>query len=192
MGHLILHLATWILSRLANSKDRESLVGDLAEEHAVRARATSPAAAFKWRLRQVCASTLPLLWYRLTRTAWISTLGVALLAYIAVAVVEFGANRMILRSLRMGTQTYTPLELIITVPAVVLIGYFAARCRRRAATVLGLMMLPVVIAVTLSSTEHTPVWYRIVYFIVGPASAFIGEGLRSAAERRGLASFPPA
>jgi hypothetical protein len=192
MRHLILHIATWILSRLANAEDRESLVGDLAEEYAARANATSPSAAFQWQLRQVCASTFPLLWCRFTRTAWISTLGVALLAYIAVGVVEFGANWAILRSLPTGTQTYTPLELLITVPAVVLIGYFAARYRRRAAFVLGVMMLLVVTAMTLSSTEHMPLWYRIVYFFVGPASAFIGGGLRSAAERRGLASFPPA
>jgi hypothetical protein len=188
--HLILRIATWILARLAQADDRESLLGDLTEEHALRANATSSSAAFKWQLRQIYASTSALLRYRLTRTAWISTLGVALLAYIAVGVVEFTANWAILRSLPTGTHTYTPLELIVTVPAVVLIGYFAARYRRRAAIVLGVMMLLVVTAMTLSNTEHMPLWYRIVYFFVGPASAFIGGGLRSAAERKDLASFP--
>jgi hypothetical protein len=191
MRHLILRIATWILSRLATARDRESLVGDIAEEYVARANATSPAAAFKWQLRQICASASPLLWFRLTRTAWLATLGVALLAYIAVAVVEFTANWAILRALPTGTRTYTPLELLITVPAVAVIGYFAARFRRSAATVLGVMMLPVVTAMMLTGTEHMPLWYRIVYFVVGPASAFMGGRLRSATERKGLASFPP-
>jgi uncharacterized membrane protein AbrB (regulator of aidB expression) len=192
MRHLILRIATWMLSRLAKAQDRESLVGDLTEEYIARANATAPSAAFKWQLRQICASASPLLWLRLTRTAWISTLGVALLAYIAVAVVEFTANWAILRALPRGARTYTPLELLITVPAVVVIGYFAARFRRGAATVLGVMMLPVVTAMVLTTTEHMPLWYRIVYFVVGPAAAFMGGRLRSATERKGLASFPPA
>jgi hypothetical protein len=190
MHHLILRIATWILSRLANAKDRESLVGDLTEEYAARATATSRSAAFKWQLRQVIASAVPLLWSRLMRSAWISTLGVALVAYIAVGVVEFTANRVMVRFLAMGAHAYTPLELLITVPAVVVIGYFAARFRRRAATVLGVMMLPVVTAVILTSTEHMPLWYQIVYFLVGPAAACMGGRLRAAAERKGLASFP--
>ncbi|HTC43627.1 MAG TPA: hypothetical protein VK696_01125 [Steroidobacteraceae bacterium] len=190
MRHLILHIATWLLSRLANAGDRESLAGDLTEEHAALANSTSPSAAFKWQLRQVCASIAPLVWSRLTRTAWISTLGVALAAYIAVGVVEFTANWAIVRSLAAGTGTYTPLELIITVPAVALIAYFAARLRRGAAGVLGVMMLPVVTAMMLSGAEHMALWYRIVYFVVGPAAAFAGGALRRAVERKALASFP--
>jgi hypothetical protein len=190
MRHLILGIATWVLSRLAHAQDRESLVGDLTEEHVARANATSASAAFKWQLRQVCASISPLLWSRLTRATWISTLGVALVAYIGVGVVEFTANWAILRALP-GTRTYTPLELIVTVPAVVLIGYFAARFSRGAAALLGVMMLLVVTAMLLLSTEHMPLWYRMVYFCVGPASAFMGGRLRAATEGKDLASFPP-
>jgi hypothetical protein len=95
-----------------------------------------------------------------------------------------------LRFLAAGAHAYTPLELLITVPAVVVIGYFAARFRRRAATVLGVMMLPVVTVMMLTSTEHMALWYQIVYFLVGPAAAFTGGRLRSAAERTALASFP--
>jgi Solute carrier family 35 len=191
MRHLILRIATWILSRLAQAEHRESLVGDLTEEYALRANATSSSAACNWQLRQIYASTSSLLWYRLAHAAWISTLGVALLAYIVVGVVEFTANWAILHALPTGTRTYTPLELIITVPAVMLIGYFAARFRRAAAAVLGVMMLLVVTAMMLSSTEHMPLWYQIVYFWVGPAAAFIGGRLRAATARKGLASFPP-
>jgi hypothetical protein len=174
-----LHLATWILSRLATAGEREPLIGDLTEEYALRANAASPSAALKWYLQQVCASVPPLLWARLTRGAWISTLGVALLAYIAVGVVEFTVNLAISRSLETGAYTYNPLALIIMFPTVVLIGYSAERFRRRAAIVLGAMMLLVVTLMMLLSAERMPAWFRIAYFVVGPAAAFIGSALRS-------------
>jgi hypothetical protein len=179
MRHRALHLATWILSRLIPEGEREPLVGDLTEEYALRANAASPSAALKWYLQQVCASVPPLLWTRLTRTAWISTLGVALLAYFAVGVVEFTVNWAISRSPETGTYTYNPLALVIMFPTVMLIGYSAERLRRRAAVVLGAMMLLVVTLMMCSSTEPMPGWFRIAYFFVGPAAAFIGSALRS-------------
>jgi hypothetical protein len=40
-------------------------------------------------------------------------------------------------------------------------------------------MLLAVTVMTASTTESTPTWYRIAYFFVGPAAAFIGSALRS-------------
>jgi hypothetical protein len=174
-----LHLATWAFSWLAPRSQRAALLGDLAEEYALRASATSASEACKWYLRQLCTSAAPLLWSRLTRTAWIATLGVALCAYIAVGVVEFIVNWAIASSSATDTAAYDPLGLIITFPMVVLIGYFAAQFRRRAAIVLGAIMLLNVTAIMLWSTETMPAWYRIAYFLVGPAATFIGSALRS-------------
>jgi hypothetical protein len=56
MRHPILHLAMWIISRLVRGIDRESLLGDLAEECALRASASSSSAAHRWCLRQAFAS----------------------------------------------------------------------------------------------------------------------------------------
>jgi hypothetical protein len=61
----------------------------------------------------------------------------------------------------------------------VLIGYFAAWFRPGAAVVLAAMMLLSVTAITLWATESMPTWYRIAYFLVGPAATFIGNALRS-------------
>jgi hypothetical protein len=179
MHHRGLHVATWLLSQVVPEGERESLVGDLIEEYALRANAASSSAALKWYLRQVCTSAPPLLWARLRRASWISTLGVALLAYFAVGVVEFIVNWGLSISPGIGTVAYRPLGLFITCPFVVLIGYFAARVRRRAAIALGAMMLLVVTAMTLGTSESLPPWYRIAFFIVGPAAAFFGSALRS-------------
>lgn len=174
-----LHLAMWTFSWLAPRSQREALMGDLAEEYALRANATSASAACRWYLRQICASVAPLLWSRLTRTAWLATLGVALCAYIAVGVVEFLVSWAIATPPASGAAAFDPLGLIITFPMVVLIGYLAARFRRRAAIVLGAIMLLNVTAMMIWSTEAMPRWYRIAYFLVGPAATFIGSALRS-------------
>lgn len=173
----------WAFSWLAPRSEREALMGDLEEEYALRANAASASAACKWYLRQVCASAAPLLWTRLTRTTWISTLGVALFAYIAVGVVELIVNWALAYSSVTGTVAYNPVGMFVTFPIVVLIGYFAARFRRAAPIVLGAIMLLTVTAMTLWSTERTPAWYTIAYFVVGPAATLIGSALRSRRRR---------
>jgi hypothetical protein len=179
MRHHTLHWAAWTLSRLAPRSQREALMGDLAEEYALRASATSAAEAGNWYRRQLWASAVPLLWSTLSRTAWMATLGVALCAYFAVAVVELLVHWTIASSSAAGTAAYDPVGLLITFPMVVLIGYFAARLRRRAAIVLGAIMLLNVTAIMLWSNEAMPHWYRIAYFLVGPTATLLGSAVRS-------------
>src|SRR5215831_7344658 len=130
MRHRALIVAIWILSRLVPASEREPLVGDLAEEYALRENAASASAARRWCLQQVCSSAPPLLWARLTRITWIATLGVALLAYIAVSIVEMIVNWAISTSSPTNAAAYNPLDMLITFPIVVLIVYFAAGFRR--------------------------------------------------------------
>jgi hypothetical protein len=184
MHHPALRAATWIFSWLVPKDVREPLMGDLAEEYAQRVKAVSASAALMWYLRQVCASAPPLLWTRLTRAAWLSTLGVALLAYIACGVVDFFVKKAIPNWTENGTFAPNPLGLIVTFPMVVLIAYFAERLRRRAAIVLGAMMLLVITAMTVSMNESSPLWFRIAWFVLGPAAALIGTVLASFTQRR--------
>jgi drug/metabolite transporter (DMT)-like permease len=170
-----LPLLTWVFTRFVPKGDREPLIGDLAEEYELRARTTSSSAASRWYLRQICASIPPLLWARFTRATWPATLGVALLAYFAVGVVQY----MIQRAIANSTATfYGPLPLIIVFPIVVLIGYLAERIRPRSAVVMGTLMLLAITAMTLWASEGAPLWYRAAYFVVGPAAAFAGAVLQ--------------
>jgi hypothetical protein len=77
-----------VYATLVPKGDREPLIGDFAEEYALRANAASSSAALKWYLLQICASIPSLLWLRLTRAMWPGTLGVALLVYFVVGVVQ--------------------------------------------------------------------------------------------------------
>jgi hypothetical protein len=179
-----IYVATWILSRFVPEGERDALVGDLIEEHALRAATTSSSAALRWCLQQVCASVPPLLCARLRRAVWIATFGVALLAYTAVGDVEWIVNRMIPSSPGIGTAANMLLGLLIPFPMVALIAYVAARFSPRAPIVLGVIMLLMVTLMTLTSAERIPTWYRIAYFLVGPAAAFIGSALRAAAVKK--------
>jgi hypothetical protein len=176
MRNPALHAATWIFSWLVPKEVREPLMGDLAEEYAFRVKAASSSAALRWYLQQIFASIPPLIWTRLTRTAWLSTLGVALLAYFSVGVVQI----IIRWAISSTSETrYNPLDLIVIFPIVVFIGYLAERLRCRAAIVLGAMMLIAITAMTVWASEAAPLWYRLAWFFVGPAAAFIGSVLPS-------------
>ena len=174
--HPALHVTTRIFSWLVPKDVREPLMGDLAEEYSLRAKAASSSAALRWYLQQMCASVPPLLWTRLTRATWLSTLGVAVLAYFAVGVMQVIIRWAIPSSFING---YNPAYLIVVFPVVVLIGYFAERFRRRAALVLGAMMLIAITAMTVWANESSPLWYRAAWFFVGPAAALIGGVLPS-------------
>jgi hypothetical protein len=182
MRQSALPVVTWIFSWLVPKDVREPLMGDLAQEYALRVEPGSASAARKWYLRQILMSIPPLLWTRLTRAVWLSTLGVAVLAYFTVGVVQIVIRWAISSSLTTG---YNRLDVIIIFPLIVLIGYFAERLRRRAAIVLGAMMLIAITAMTLLSNETSPLWYRVAWFFVGPAAALIGSFLRSKATSSG-------
>jgi len=174
MRRLIVKLALWMLSRLMPAVEREAILGDLMEEYTLRASASS-SAAVSWLVRQVGASVPPLLWISLTRSAWLSTAGVALLAYSAVAAAELLVRWTIAISSAHPTPAYNPLSMAVTFPLVVLIGYGAATLRRRAPVVLGALMLVAVTLMTIAAKESVPAWYRAAYFVVGPAAVALGS-----------------
>jgi len=172
--------ATWIFSRLVPATDREQVIGDLAEEYAMRARTSSSSVALMWYLSQICASTLPVMRIRLARAVWLATLGVALLAYLAVGAVQLIIGWVLPTSYG---PTYDPLGLLVIFPVIVLIGYFAERSRRKAAIVLAAMMLLAITAFTMLTTENAPLWYLVAYFVVGPVAALVGSALSSVPNR---------
>jgi hypothetical protein len=171
--HPCLQIAIWILTPLIAKGDRESLIGDLVEEYTERSRGGSSSEALRWCRRQVCASVAPLLWLRLTQARWPATLGIALLAYLSVAMVQV-AVRLAIPASSPGNDLS---ELVVAFPAVVLIGYFAERLRNRSAIVLGVMMFLAMTAMAVLTSEDAPFWYRTAYFVVGPAAAFLGMAL---------------
>ncbi len=123
------------------------------------------------------------------RVAWIAAIGAALFAHIAAGAVEFIVNPVTASWSAAATAAYDPLGTCITFPAVVLIGYFAARFRPGAARVPAALMVQSVTAMTLWATQSMPSWYRIAYLPGGAAAICIGSALSS--RRRSDAAAPP-
>jgi hypothetical protein len=172
---LPLRVATWLLTRLLPKDLRESVLGDLNEEYA-RHRAASSPAGTRWYLWQLCRSVLPLLWLCLTRNAWLSTVAVALLAFLA-----FGETQSVIRWAISGSSAplHTALDLLLVFPAIVVIGYCAEWLRPRSALLLGIVMAVTIIWMQVQQTGSAPpVWYRAVWYLAGPA-AYAGGRLRS-------------
>lgn len=161
---------TWIFSWIVPKDVREPLIGDLLEGYAKRAKARSSSAALAWYLRQILASVPSLIWTRLRRSVWLSTLAVAVLAYFTVGVAQVAVRWAV-------APVNNRLDVIAIFPLVVAIGYFAERLRRRSALVLGAIMLGAITWMTLAVPETSPLWYRTAWFFVGPLAAFIGGHL---------------
>jgi hypothetical protein len=117
---------------------------------------------------------------RLGRAPWLASLGVALRAYFVLGAAQLIVGWAFPTSYR---PTFDPVGLVILVPVIVLIGYFAERSRRSAAKVLAALMLLAVTALTLFATEEAPLWYRVSYFVVGPLAALVGGALSSPPSR---------
>lgn len=163
-----------MLARFVPEGEREPLVGDLEEEYALRVRTDSSSAPVVWYLRQICSSIPPVIGVRLSRAAWLATLGVALIAYFAVGLGQLFIFWAIAAS---SAPTYNPLGVIVNFPLVAIIGYFAELSRRRAAIVLAAIMLFAITAVTMLIAESAPFWYHAAYFFVGPVGAVVGGAL---------------
>jgi hypothetical protein len=177
--HRTLHLATWFLARLVPESEREPLVGDLMEEYALRTNATSSSVALRWYLRQVYASAPSLLWARFRSVPWFSTIGVTFLGYIAVGLADFAVKWVIPNWTADGTFAPNPIGQLVMFPLLGGIGYFAARFRRGASILLTLVMLMVTLWMLWGTNENLPTWFRISYFVLGPAAVLAGGALAS-------------
>src|SRR2546425_11109058 len=86
--HIAPRFATWLLGCLLPQRDREAVLGDLIEEYAIRARSASPSTVARWLWGQVYRSVPLVLWSAIRRRGSLSTLSVALGAYIVAGTLE--------------------------------------------------------------------------------------------------------
>jgi hypothetical protein len=95
------------LALFAPRRDRETIAGDLAEEHALLAATTGSRAASRWHFSQVMRSAGPLLWANIRRGGWLKTLGAALAGYFVIAVLVMASDLMMARLLSGGVVFYS-------------------------------------------------------------------------------------
>jgi hypothetical protein len=90
-------LASWIFACAVPPEDRETVLGDLAEEFAMRREETPHHAAAMWYWTQIARSMPWLLCAPIRRNGWLHTSAVATAACLAQAVVELAIATAIAR-----------------------------------------------------------------------------------------------
>jgi hypothetical protein len=175
--HLPPRVAMWLLGRILAGKNREVVIGDLAEEHALRIRSASPLTASAWYWGQVYRSVPPIAWSFVRGGLWLPTLGVAMAAFIAAGMVEFAGDLVISRLVDPDTLIQAFFGLAVGLTTMAAAGYFAAWIRAGAATALAVIVMISVSALMVTRSESAPLWYQLAFLIVGPLASLAGGTL---------------
>ena len=165
---------TRLFAQLAPESYRDAMLGDLAEEHALRSSGGAPQAATRWFAFQLVASVVPLLRAAFARAAWVGTVATCIGAYLAGAALCFGIDRLCLALLGPGPRWFP--AAIIVLANVALVAYCAARIRPRAALLLAGVIF-VDYALRLLGEPAAPTWFLLTILILGPTLAAVSERL---------------
>lgn len=171
------HIAIRLLECLLPERHRDTIIGDLVEESALRARASTRITTAWWCWWQVARSIPLLLWSDLRRRRWLSTLGVGIAAYVSASVIEFVSTAVISRMFRPDARLAPVLSVIVGLATMALGGYVAASIRQGAAPVLAGIILIVVGVLLVTMPNSAPFWYGLTFLIAGPLAAVAGGWL---------------
>jgi hypothetical protein len=163
--------ATWLLGCLLPA-DKEAVIGDLIEEHALL-RSSSSRYASWWYWNQVALSLIPFFWSAVRRGRWLGVLGAAFVAYVFVTVIEsatLATSRLFITDALMQERA----SFVIGLAATALGGYLAASIRRWAAATLAVMVACIVTALMITMPESAPLWYQFGFLVFGPLASLTG------------------
>jgi peptidoglycan/LPS O-acetylase OafA/YrhL len=179
--------ATWLLGCLLCEADKDAVIGDLIEEHALRYSSSSRHVSW-WYWNQVSRSVLPLVWTAVRRGRWLGVLGAALAAYVLVTIIESAATMATFKLFSAYPLVQERAGLVIGLAAMALGGYIAASIRRGAAATLAVIIALVVVALMMTMSESVPLWYTFGFLVFGPLASLAGGDFwrRRHCEKRAL------
>jgi hypothetical protein len=170
----VLDVALVFLRVLLPTPQREPVLGDLAEEYAIRARS---GCALPWLVGQVCRSVPAVLRMAASRGTWLTTIGIAGGAWVAASALESVAVAVTLRWVGDRTLLGAILSTLLGMLSMVGGGYVAARLRTGAAKVMAAIVLVVVMALMLAAGNTSPLWYQLTFLFFGPLAPLLGGAL---------------
>ncbi len=170
----ILHVALASLRLLLPASQREPLLGDLVEEYAIRARSGS---ALAWLAGQVCRSVPAVLCMAVSRGPWLSTVGIAVGAWVTASAFESVAVAATLRWVGDRALLGAILSTLLGMLSMAGGGYVAALLRTGAAHVMAAVVLVVVMALMLVAGDTSPLWYQVMFLLLGPLAPLLGGAL---------------
>lgn len=166
-------LAGWLLRCIVPTEERESIMGDLAEEFSFR---TQSSAAW-WYWGQTLRSIPIIAWQSVRRGLSIQTFLVALGAYFAAGLVEFAADAALAKIVNPKSFWEPVLGLITGLTTMTAGGYAAARLRQGAEKLMSGLILLAVTILFAAQVGEAPVWYGLAFLVAGPVASLAGGAL---------------
>ena len=175
-------LPAWLLEHTLPTQALEYVLGDLAEEYALRSESGSSNASL-WYWLQISRSLPTLFSAALRYAGLLRTIGVAVAVFVVASVAESLVNMTIMWLAPEGLISNLAMMLVGTA-AIGAGGYIAARIRPPAAPVLSIIVFVVVVALITLKGDDVPVWYQVVYLVTGPFIPLAGGVMASRRARR--------
>jgi hypothetical protein len=169
--------AIWIIGRLLPKADSDALLGDLAEENALRQRSEAPPNELWWYWRQVSRSIGPLLWAAARRGRWLGVFVVAIAVYALITVLESYSGALISKLFVSGGIAFTISSLAFSPIAMGIGGYAAARMRRGSAAILAITSAVAIVRLMVLSGNAVAIAYLTGFLIICPLMALTGGAL---------------
>lgn len=167
-------LAAKLLSGVIHRNERDALLGDLCEEHAARAAVSAPAAA-RWYWNQAIRSLPILLGRRARHGRWLSTLAIAIAAYVVVGTLNAIGTFLVVRQIDGLAVPSRFASAIVGLLAISSGAHLASRVRPSAGPVLGGLVVLVTVAMLWFPVDASPVWYQLTFLVLGPLAAHLGS-----------------
>lgn len=155
-----------------------AVLGDLIEEHALRAESTSPSAAARWFWGQVWRSVPFMVRSSLRADCLIGT-SVAVGVFVVMGMLKFAADLMIEKLIAPGQTTYIVLAPMVFLATTSIGGFAAARIRRGTTVLLAFIVLATVAVLIAMRVCPVPVpwWYQFGFLILGPLSVLFAPAV---------------
>ena len=167
-------LAAKLLSGVTHTDERDALLGDLFEEYGARASASPPAAA-RWYWHQTIRSMPILLGRRARHGRWISTLAIAIAAYVLVGALNAIGSSLVGWWLGGSVLPSRIPSAVVGLVAISSGAHLASRVRRSAGEVVGGLVIVMAVVMLLFPMDASPVWYQLIFLILGPLAAHLGS-----------------
>lgn len=170
-------LACLILACTTPAEEREWVLGDLDEEYTVQCHRTSRLSARCWYWSQILRSLPWLVWRPVHRSGWLKTIGVALAAAAAQALVELMIAHVVPRSIQQGAPGAELVTMVGVLTSLMLASWIASRVRPGAGAMLTAVVAFALLARTARSEVAVLQFGRIVQDLSAPCATLVGTVL---------------
>lgn len=168
-------LANWLLRWFIPAKNREEIMGDLAEEFSLRGRSSDSSLSWYWG--QTLRSIPPITWKTTRLGRWVHTFLVAWGAYIGAGLVESALDAILLKTVNQQSLLHALLSLIIGLATMAGAGCTTARFRPGAETVMSVIVFLAVAVMITARVGDMPLWYGFAFLVAGPLASLTGRAI---------------